>query len=86
MGMPAAGGKQFQQTPPQKGSFPLDHEGECKPQKAAYMECLKQSGNNARLCREVSKVYLECRMAKQLMAKEDLNKLGFSTPGSKTPK
>lgn len=27
MGLPSAGGKQFQPTPPQKGSFPLDHGG-----------------------------------------------------------
>lgn len=80
MGLPGAGSKTFQQTAPDKGSFPLDHEGECKPFKEAYMKCLRGSGNNARVCRDMSKAYLECRMEKQLMAKEDLSKLGFSQP------
>lgn len=30
------------------------------------------------MCRDLSKHYLECRMDRQLMAKEDLDKLGFS--------
>eukprot|EP00037_Helgoeca_nana_P010795 m.95617 g.95617 ORF g.95617 m.95617 type:complete len:89 (+) comp20425_c1_seq3:28-294(+) len=85
MGMPTAGGKKFQQTPPEKGSFPLDHDGECKPQKAAYMDCLAQNGNNSRVCREASKVYLECRMAKQLMSKEEMRKLGFSSAEGAAP-
>eukprot|EP00038_Savillea_parva_P027887 m.62112 g.62112 ORF g.62112 m.62112 type:complete len:57 (+) comp8060_c0_seq4:600-770(+) len=54
------------------------------------MKCLQENGNNARLCRDASKVYLECRMAKQLMLKEDFTRLGFqpseqpSAAGSKS--
>ena len=40
----------------------LVRSGECKPFKEAYMKCLRGSGNNARVCRDLSKAYLECRM------------------------
>ena len=42
------GGKQFQGSPPDKGSFPLDHDGECKPMKEQYMACLRATGNDVR--------------------------------------
>ena len=29
--------------PPDKGSFPLDHFGECTNAKTAYMDCLKRN-------------------------------------------
>eukprot|EP00729_Bicosta_minor_P016187 gene16187-35109_t len=77
MGLPSAGGKTFQGSPPDKGSFPLDHDGECKPHKENYMACLRKTGNDSRPCRELSKLYLECRMAAQLMAREDWKHLGF---------
>ena len=36
MGLPSAGTKQFQQKPPDKGSFPLDHQGYAAASTLAY--------------------------------------------------
>ncbi|XP_075035730.1 cytochrome c oxidase assembly protein COX19 [Mixophyes fleayi] len=71
------GVKTFKPRPPEKGSFPLDHFGECKPLKETFMKCLRENRFQSSLCREESKEYLECRMERQLMAKEPLEKLGF---------
>mmetsp|Transcript_9567 Transcript_9567/g.14423 ORF Transcript_9567/g.14423 Transcript_9567/m.14423 type:complete len:120 (-) Transcript_9567:149-508(-) len=72
-------GKQYVR-PPQRGIFPLDHFSECKPQKESYLTCLKSptAKSQHNKCREFSKQYLECRMEKELMAKEDLNDMGYS--------
>lgn len=59
------------------GSFPLDHLNECKRQMLSYMHCLASNKNDNSMCREQSKDYLECRMEHNLMAQEDLKKLGF---------
>lgn len=48
--------------PPQKGAFPLDHEGECTIPMQIYLECMKTARNDNSKCREESKKYLECRM------------------------
>ena len=69
--------KQFVR-PPQRGIFPLDHFAECKPEKEIYLSCLKESQAQHNKCREFSKKYLECRMNNELMAKEDLNDMGYS--------
>lgn len=71
------GNKIFTPTPPEKGSFPLDHEGQCKKSMLQYMLCLKSNKNNNSECRIEAKDYLQCRMDNQLMAKEDFSKLGF---------
>ncbi|XP_072273920.1 cytochrome c oxidase assembly protein COX19 [Pyxicephalus adspersus] len=71
------GTKNFKPRPPEKGAFPLDHFGECKPFKEMFMKCLRENSFQSSLCREESKEYLECRMERQLMAKEPLEKLGF---------
>ncbi|XP_063284967.1 cytochrome c oxidase assembly protein COX19 [Pelobates fuscus] len=71
------GSKTFKPRPPEKGSFPLDHYGECKPFKEKFMRCLRENTYQSGPCREASKEYLECRMERQLMAKEPLEKLGF---------
>ncbi|XP_053555503.1 cytochrome c oxidase assembly protein COX19 [Bombina bombina] len=71
------GSKTFKPRPPDKGSFPLDHFGECKSFKEKFMSCLRENHFQSSLCREESKEYLECRMDRQLMAKEPLEKLGF---------
>lgn len=63
--------------PPDKGSFPLDHQAECKTQMEAYMECMKANAMETIRCREPSAAYLRCRMERNLMATEDLEKLGF---------
>lgn len=72
------GQKVFIPTPPDKGSFPLDHDGVCKKEMFMYMKCLTASNNNNSACREAAKGYLECRMQNNLMTKEEWSKLGFS--------
>ncbi|OBS69320.1 hypothetical protein A6R68_02148 [Neotoma lepida] len=66
------GTKSFQPRPPDKGSFPLDHFGECKSFKEKFMKCLQDKNFENALCRNESKEYLM-----QLMAPEPLEKLGF---------
>lgn len=64
--------------PPALGSFPLDHDGECQPLVAEYLNCLKQNKQaESQPCRHLTKAYLECRMAHGLMEKESLDRLGF---------
>lgn len=76
------GQKLFQPTPPDKGSFPLDHDGACKKVMISYMSCLRKNNNSNTACREEAKDYLQCRMDNNLMAKEDWSKLGFSNQQS----
>ena len=59
--------------PPQRGIFPLDHDGECKKKMKAYLACLDSEKRNHYKCRERSKDYLRCRMNADLMAKENLD-------------
>jgi len=64
--------------PPDKGSFPLDHEAECRGFMARYMRCLRENHSSSSLCRLESKDYLQCRMDRNLMAREEWSKLGYS--------
>uniref|UniRef100_A0A8C9KWG4 Cytochrome c oxidase assembly protein COX19 n=1 Tax=Panthera tigris altaica TaxID=74533 RepID=A0A8C9KWG4_PANTA len=62
---------------------------ECKSFKEKFMKCLRDNRFENALCRSVSKDYLECRMERQLMAQEPLEKLGFGDlmdgkPGAET--
>jgi cytochrome c oxidase assembly protein subunit 19 len=41
------------------------------------MICLRENSNQSSECRQLSKEYLDCRMQKQLMVREEWNKLGF---------
>ncbi|KUI60463.1 Cytochrome c oxidase assembly protein COX19 [Cytospora mali] len=67
--------------PPQRGSFPLDHDGECKQAMTQYLSCIKKvKGVNKDECRELAKSYLSCRMDRNLMARDDFKNLGFQTP------
>ncbi|PWA89271.1 cytochrome c oxidase 19-2 [Artemisia annua] len=66
-------------VPPEKGVFPLDHMHLCDEAKKEYISCLKTSGHKSEICRHLSKKYLECRMEKNLMAKQDMSELGFRT-------
>ncbi|KAK4457886.1 hypothetical protein QBC42DRAFT_30917 [Cladorrhinum samala] len=71
-------------TPPQRGSFPLDHDGECKHVMMTYLNCIKKvKGVNEDECRSLAKSYLSCRMDHNLMAKDDFKNLGFK---EKAPK
>ncbi|XP_065500979.1 cytochrome c oxidase assembly protein COX19 [Caloenas nicobarica] len=69
--------KSFKPRPPDKGAFPLDHFGECSAFKERFMECLRHSGYESGACRQRAMAYLQCRMDRQLMANEPLEKLGF---------
>lgn len=64
-------------VPPEKGVFPLDHLHECDLEKKEYLACLKSTGAQSEKCRMFSKKYLECRMERNLMAKQDMSELGF---------
>ncbi|KAK9159722.1 hypothetical protein Syun_006063 [Stephania yunnanensis] len=64
-------------VPPEKGIFPLDRLHQCDLEKKEYLSCLKSSGYQSETCRFLSKKYLECRMQRNLMAKQDLKELGF---------
>ncbi len=65
-------------TPPQRGSFPLDHFGDCTEQMKKYMKCLKLVHNdNAPNCRLLAKEYLDCRMKHDLMDKTEWKNLGL---------
>ena len=76
------GSKTFKGSPPEKGSFPLDHDGECKAPYLKYMICLSDNKNSASICRSETKDYLDCRMQRGLMLKEDWKKLGFKDEAS----
>lgn len=73
----AFGASRIQVIPPERGVFPLDHEGACKPAIKEYMSCLKKKSSDHFSCRELSRKYLECRMDKNLMEKENLDDLGL---------
>ncbi|XP_067144016.1 cytochrome c oxidase assembly protein COX19-like [Centruroides vittatus] len=76
--MSGFGQKTFKPVPPEKGSFPLDHEGECKKPMLEYLLCLHQNDGDNSMCRLIAKEYLQCRMDKDLMKKEEWSKLGFN--------
>uniref|UniRef100_A0A0R3RUF2 CHCH domain-containing protein n=1 Tax=Elaeophora elaphi TaxID=1147741 RepID=A0A0R3RUF2_9BILA len=65
-------------TPPVKGSFPLDHEGQCRYEMLKYMLCLNEHKQKIGECRDFAKVYLKCRMDSGLMQQEGWKYLGFS--------
>ncbi|KAK3906834.1 putative succinyl-CoA ligase subunit alpha, mitochondrial [Staphylotrichum tortipilum] len=65
-------------VPPQRGSFPLDHDGECKDVMMTYLSCIKKvKGVNEDECRMLAKSYLTCRMDRNLMARDEFKNLGF---------
>ncbi|TKV98197.1 hypothetical protein SEVIR_9G544000v4 [Setaria viridis] len=71
------GNRGVRPVPPEKGVFPLDHLHECDFEKKDYLACLKSTGFQSEKCRQFSKKYLECRMERNLMAKQDMSELGF---------
>lgn len=65
---------------PERGSFPLDHDQECKHLISSYLRCLKSQnppGKNNPECRVLAKGYLACRMEKGLMAQDEWQNLGL---------
>ncbi|KAK3301176.1 uncharacterized protein B0H64DRAFT_32560 [Chaetomium fimeti] len=72
--------------PPQRGSFPLDHDGECKHVMMSYLSCMKKvKGMNDDECRMLAKSYLGCRMDHNLMARDDFKNLGFKAKSQEAP-
>ncbi|KAF6145723.1 hypothetical protein GIB67_018675 [Kingdonia uniflora] len=71
------GNRGLRPVPPEKGVFPLDHNHECDLAKKDYIDCLKSSTYQSERCRNFSKKYLECRMERNLMARQDMSELGF---------
>jgi cytochrome c oxidase assembly protein subunit 19 len=51
-------------SPPVKGSFPLDHYGDCKKNMKLYMKCIAEAKGDVSICKHLSKAYLKCRMDK----------------------
>jgi len=79
----------FKPNPPDRGAFPLDHDGECKEYMTKYMACLQANSSQSTSCRHAGKLYLECRMNSGLMDRDEWSALGMtdtSTPGNKTSK
>ncbi|KAL0095463.1 hypothetical protein J3Q64DRAFT_1828581 [Phycomyces blakesleeanus] len=74
----------FSGAPPLLGSFPVDHDGECKDFMKNYVKCMRVNKNNNGACREFSKAYLQCRMDKGLMDKDNMDNLGFADMSTKT--
>ncbi|KAI9911407.1 hypothetical protein PsorP6_009567 [Peronosclerospora sorghi] len=50
--------------PPEKGSFPLDHYGECRPAMKDFLACMHKYDNSHIDCKKLSANYLQCRMDK----------------------
>ncbi|KAF8350182.1 hypothetical protein F5887DRAFT_877536 [Amanita rubescens] len=67
----------FKPAPPDRGSFPLDHYGECKDKMMFYMDCLRRNSGQSTPCRAFSKDYLNCRMEKGLMERDNWGNLGL---------
>jgi len=70
--------KVYPPTPPQRGSFPLDHYAECRANMLSYLQCIKGAKGVNDLCREEAKAYLGCRMQHGLMKEEEWKVLGFT--------
>ncbi|ORY87765.1 hypothetical protein BCR37DRAFT_342782 [Protomyces lactucae-debilis] len=63
--------------PPQRGSFPLDHDGECQSIVKEYLSCLKTARGKNTPCRDLAKAFLQCRMQHGLMSPDEMSSLGF---------
>ena len=62
---------------PELGAFPLDHFRECSDKIKEYFTCLERENHLAPKCRDETRNYLECRMEKGLMVKQDVKKFGL---------
>ena len=69
-------------TPPERGSFPQDHDGECTKYMQAYLECIRlvKGENGAINCRVKARAYLKCRMDHKLMEQDSFKNLGLPEP------
>lgn len=76
-GAPGNYSARLNKTPPDKGSFPIDHDNACKQSMVDFLKCLRTNKLDNEKCRGFSKEYLKCRMDNNLMAKEDWKNLGY---------
>ncbi|KAL7410858.1 hypothetical protein BDY24DRAFT_398709 [Mrakia frigida] len=86
-GRPGNFSDSFSVSPPEKGSFPLDHDHDCSPVMKSYLSCLRKNAAKSEKCRDISKAYLQCRFDHGLMEKADWASLGFDdtpVPGSES--
>lgn len=67
----------LQRTPPIRGAFPLDHDGECRAVVLQYLACLRHHQHEQGPCRALAQRYLACRMARGLMHADEWPRLGF---------
>ncbi|KAA1468502.1 hypothetical protein DENSPDRAFT_857339 [Dentipellis sp. KUC8613] len=75
----------FQVAPPDRGSFPLDHYAECKEAMKAYLKCMDKNSSTSTECRHLGRDYLNCRMNKGLMDRDEWKNLGLSNLKNDTP-
>ena len=71
------GGRPVPPKPPERGSFPLDHEGACGEFARAVLRCLQERRGVSAACRAEQKAYLRCRMERGLMAPDSLENMGY---------
>ncbi|CAI4047138.1 hypothetical protein SUVZ_12G0390 [Saccharomyces uvarum] len=77
-GNPGSSLSALRPTPPERGSFPLDHDGDCTKHMQEYLKCMQLVQNeNAMNCRLLAKNYLRCRMDHQLMDYDEWSHLGL---------
>ena len=69
-------------TPPDRGAFPLDLDGECQKIVMEYLDCLRKQKGETMRCRELSSQYLSCRMDNNLMKRDSMQNLGLPETGS----
>lgn len=77
-GAPGNYSARLKKIPPDKGSFPIDHENACKRVMIDFLKCLQANQFDNERCRSFSKDYLKCRMEQGLMAKDEWKNLGFN--------
>ncbi|GBE78441.1 hypothetical protein BKA93DRAFT_742075 [Sparassis latifolia] len=84
-GRPPSVSAGFQSAPPDRGSFPLDHYGECKDFMKVYLDCLRKNSSNSTPCRHLNREYLDCRMDRGLMGRDEWRNLGLDNLQSSPP-
>ncbi|TCD60979.1 Cytochrome c oxidase assembly protein cox19 [Steccherinum ochraceum] len=77
-GRPPSISRELGVNPPDRGSFPLDHYGECKEYMKSYLNCLRKNSSTSTPCRHLNREYLDCRMSNGLMDRDDWKNLGLS--------
>ena len=59
-------------SPPEKGSFPLDHFKACSHIIDKYLDCVDKHEKLPKRCQKIQVEYLNCRMEQGLMKEESL--------------